>query len=531
MLILGVNPGHDGGVVVVEDRQLLYSLESEKDSFGRHAKVTPMCMLNAIERLDAVPDVIALSGYTKEDTQLGEMDIWAGYFGAQAVDEREATLFGAPVKLFSSSHIRSHILTAAGLAPPDEAPQRAVLVWEGAEGSFFLLDEQWNVIHGAEAMKLPGHRYAMLFDLADPSYPDSLWMPQGDDAGKLMALAAYGDAAAADEHVVDLVDRLVQPAVEAPKSAFKNSPLYNAGVESEAVKTAAALLTRRMFDKFAHTAQAELPAGIPLYIAGGCGLNCDWNTMWRDLGYFSSVFVPPCPNDSGSAVGTACDALLAETGDPRVEWNVYCGLEFEWDTEPSSEQWRRQPLRYDALSEALLAGRVVAWVQGRWEMGPRALGNRSLLAEPSRPETRDRLNEIKLREDYRPIAPCCRVEDLADVFDRDFEDPYMLYFRMVTSGEHGAVTHVDGSARCQTVSSETNPPLHELLTAFRERYGVGLLCNTSLNFKGYGFMNRMSDLVSYCERRGVDDMVVGDTWFERIPARGRAERRPQVVIG
>src|SRR5204863_2115734 len=138
VLIMAVNPGHDGGVAVIEDRKLLYSIESEKDSFGRHAKVTPMCMLNAIERVGAVPDVIALSGYTKEDDQLGDMDVWAGYFGAQVVTTRDAKLFGAPVRLFSSSHIRSHILTAAALAPPDEAPRRAVLVWEGAEGSFFL---------------------------------------------------------------------------------------------------------------------------------------------------------------------------------------------------------------------------------------------------------------------------------------------------------------------------------------------------------------------------------------------------------
>jgi hydroxymethyl cephem carbamoyltransferase len=368
----------------------------------------------------------------------------------------------------------------------------------------------------------------MLFDIANPAYPDSLAVPYGDDSGKLMALAAYGDPDDADAHVTDLVDRLLEPVVEGPKGAFRNSPLYNAGVEAGSVKTAAALLTNRMFDTFARIAQTHLPAGIPLYIAGGCGLNCDWNTMWRELGHFSSVFVPPCPNDSGSAVGTACDALRSKTGDPRVEWDVYCGLEFESDCEPSSEQWRGRPLQYDALSDALLEGRVVAWVQGPWEMGPRALGNRSLLAEPSRAETRDRLNAIKNREDYRPIAPCCRVEDLADVFGRDFEDPYMLYFRMVTSADHGAITHVDGSARCQTVSRKTNRTLHDLLSAFRSRYGVGLLCNTSLNFKGYGFINRMSDLISFCEARGVDDFVVGDRWFERVHEKAES-RRPRTL--
>jgi hydroxymethyl cephem carbamoyltransferase len=105
------------------------------------------------------------------------------------------------------------------------------------------------------------------------------------------------------------------------------------------------------------------------------------------------------------------------------------------------------------------------------------------------------------------------------VFDRDFADPYMLYFRMARSDDLGAVTHVDGSARCQTVSTETNKPLHNLLTVFGDRHGVGVLCNTSLNFKGRGFINRMSDLMRYCEMQGVDDIVVGDAWFQLAPDR------------
>ncbi len=125
------------------------------------------------------------------------------------------------------------------------------------------------------------------------------------------------------------------------------------------------------------------------------------------------------------------------------------------------------------------------------------------------------LNAIKKREDYRPIAPCCRLEDLGDLFTEDFADPYMLYFRRFRSNDYGAVTHVDGSARVQTVSSETNQPLHELLSVLAAERGRGVLCNTSLNFKGRGFINRMSDLVRFCEMQGIDDMVVGDSWFQR----------------
>jgi hydroxymethyl cephem carbamoyltransferase len=215
------------------------------------------------------------------------------------------------------------------------------------------------------------------------------------------------------------------------------------------------------------------------------------------------------------AIGTAIDSLLALTGDPYIDWDVYGGLEFEWDRVPDPLLWRRRDLDEKALADALAGGRICAWVQGRAEIGPRALGNRSLLAEPFNPATHNRLNEIKQREGYRPIAPCCRVEDLGKTFDRDFEDPYMLYFRMVRSNRFKAVTHVDGSARCQTVSKESNKPLHDLLTAFADRNGIGMLCNTSLNFKHKGFINKMSDLQEYCRARGVDDMVVGDAWFER----------------
>ena len=239
---------------------------------------------------------------------------------------------------------------------------------------------------------------------------------------------------------------------------------------------------------------------------------------WRELGHFSSVFVPPCTNDSGAAIGTALDALAAATGDPYVEWSVYSGLEFEWDREPDPEKWKRRDVDEDAIAAALLSGRIFAWVQGRAEIGPRALGNRSLLADPFRPETKDRLNEIKQREDYRPIAPCCRLEDVGRVYDRDFPDPYMLYFRRATTGDLGAVTHVDGSARVQTVAAEENPPLHQLLSAVAKQSGVGVLCNTSLNFKGVGFINRMSDLSRYCQIRRINDFVVGSAWFRRRAA-------------
>ncbi|WP_406451591.1 3-hydroxymethylcephem carbamoyltransferase [Streptomyces sp. NBC_00876] len=519
MLVFALKPGHDGTVAVIRDRRLLYSLESEKDSFGRYAAVNVNTILDIAEHVDQLPDVVALGGW-REQGAMRHRSIGAGYDGLDALTQRQMRFFGKEVRLFSSSHERSHLMMAVGMAPRGEHPLQTVLVWEGDTGAFYLVDQHFKVVKHIPVLTEPGGRFSFLFALADPSFPDEGALPRLNDAGKLMALAAYANPEDADADISAAVDRLLKTdsVYPAPKRDFRDCALYNAGVESQVTKTAAALLTQRIFTLFADAALEHLPAGTPLRISGGCGLNCDWNAEWANLGHFSSVFVPPCTNDSGSAIGTAIDALTTMTGDPYIDWNVYSGLDFVHDTRPDPALWQRTSLDHRALAQALGQGRVVAWVQGRWEIGPRALGNRSLLAEPFRQDTKDLLNTIKQRETYRPIAPCCRIEDIDTVFDGAFEDPYMLYFRKVRrSSTVQAVTHVDGSARVQTVSRDSNQELHVLLSAFAAEHGVGVLCNTSLNFNGHGFINRMSDLVRYCEARGIHDMVVGDQWFQRHP--------------
>jgi hydroxymethyl cephem carbamoyltransferase len=524
MLVLSLHPGHDGAIAAIGDGKLLFSLEAEKDSHARHELINPTSFLLAVEQLDQVPDVVALTGSWRLPVWLRAMlpqrnlRLGAGYRGTEAIQHHPIELFGEQATFFTSSHERSHIFMAIGMAPRDEAPLRAVLVYEGLIGHFYLVDESWKILKEVKGLGGPGARYAFVYALADPSVPEQGALPGLDAAGKVMALAAYGDATTADADITDTVERIltIQPIWPAPKHEFRDSPVFNSGVTSDATKSAAALLTKRMFEVFAAAAEEHLPRDIPLYISGGCGLNCDWNTMWRDHGQFTSVFVPPVTNDSGSAIGTAIDAITVMGGEPFIDWNVYAGLGFEWDEEPDSARWRRRQLDNAALADALASSRIVAWVQGRWEIGPRALGARSILAQPFDPAIKDRLNEIKRREDYRPIAPCCRLEDVSKFFNDSHPDPYMLYFRTVRVDNLRAVTHVDGSARVQTVTDTENKPLHDLLTAFGERHGAGVLCNTSLNYKGAGFINRMSDLCHYSETTGIDDMVVGDVWFERV---------------
>lgn len=525
MLVVAFKPGHDGSVAAIQDGRLVFSLEAEKDSFARYSALTPVTFLEMAEQLKDLPDVVALGGWnSKVEAGARALKVrgsfGAGYFGTGNLLDLPSTFFGKPVRYFSSSHERSHIFGSVGMAPAGRHALQAVLVWEGITGSFYLLDDACRVVRTIRVLDQPGGRFAGLFAICDPAFPAVGGFPRLNDSGKLMALAAFGDPNSTDPAVGSVVDRLlkIDNVFPVPKSDFADSPLFDCGVEAQLAKTAAAVLTGRIFRMFADVAVREIPAGIPLRISGGCGLNCDWNANWRNLGHFSSVFVPPCTNDSGSAIGTAIDAVHALTGNPHIDWDVYAGLDFIRDSEPDSARWCRSALDHAALAQRIASGEVVAWVQGRWEIGPRALGNRSLLAEPFNPATHDRLNKIKRREPYRPIAPCARIEDLHAAFDGDFEDPHMLYFRRVRDSRLRAVTHVDGSARVQTVSATSNPAQHALLTAFAQETGVGVLCNTSLNFSGHGFINRMSHLVEYCEATGIDTMVIGGTQYVRADA-------------
>ncbi|TWE27817.1 carbamoyltransferase N-terminal domain-containing protein [Prauserella muralis] len=279
MLVAACKPGHDGAIAVLDDGRLRFSLESEKDSFPRHSPFTPSTMLHVAERLDRVPDVVALGGW-----QSGRLPVGAGYHGVAAPVRRSTRFLGEQVELFSSSHVRSHIMMALGMAPDSETPrEQAVLVWEGVTGAFYLIGEDYTVQREIPVLDQPGARYAFLFALADPTFADTGAVPDLSDSGKLMALAAFGDTAHTDDAITDTVERILrQPTLyPAPKESFRDSPVYNAGVESEVATTAAAVLSDRLFTEFSLTAKEELPPGIPLRISGGCGLNCEWNARWR----------------------------------------------------------------------------------------------------------------------------------------------------------------------------------------------------------------------------------------------------------
>ena len=514
MNILSYNPGHDGAVAHLQGAQLLVSVEVEKNSNYRHSGVSVHDYLNVLSELKEIPDVLCEGGWWPRNFHLKKQSTFAGYRGLSKSDAivGRRRLLGKEVEYFSSSHERSHLLCAFGMSSLPKGTPCYALIWEGTIGAFYEIDAELNITILANIMCEPGHRYAMLYGLADPDFAKNLEFTRISDAGKLMALASYSNRSTPSAEEEKLIEYLLQDCQHLrPIAAFeelRHSRYYNIGLDDPEFRNFAGIFSNKIFDIFHQFAESNMKKRMPLLIAGGCGLNCDWNTKWKESGLFLEVFVPPVANDSGSAIGTAIDAQFHYTGNPKIDWSVYSGLSFDmtgsFDMERYDLNWADDEMIADMLANDLILG----WVSGKYEIGPRALGNRSILAAPFRESTRTRLNEIKQREQFRPIAPICLEEEAARWFGCDHASPYMLFTYSVRTDALAAVTHVNKTARIQTVSSATNRRLYKLLTAFKARTGYGILCNTSLNFKDKGFINKIDELSSYVIRHNLDGFVV-----------------------
>ncbi|RWB93976.1 MAG: proline dehydrogenase [Mesorhizobium sp.] len=512
MRIMSFKPGHDGTCAALDASaaQLIYSYEAEKDSFPRYSPITPTAILEAAGRLDATPDVIAVGGWW---TGFGSDPV--GYHGIAQGSELvgEKTIFGRKVHFYSSTHERSHLWGSYGMSPFPAGMPCYALIWEGVFGDFYEIDGSQQVVHSGKVMAYPGDKYAFLYALADPKFTLPKGRTRFEDAGKLMALCAYGQTGSPDRDEQAMIDFVLQRDLDSlSKDDLRNSPYYNIGVTQQRFTNLARRVSDAIFDTFYKFAKKNLTKGYPLLISGGCGLNCEWNRRWLETNLFSDVFIPPCTNDTGSAIGTAVDAMRHFTGNVKIKWNVYSGQPFIFD-EMDRTGLEVHPLDYGEVASALLSDKVIGWVQGNCEIGPRALGNRSIIAAPFSKATHERLNRIKNRESFRPIAPVCLEHDVALHFDLPRPSPYMLLFQKVLDRRLEAVTHVDGTARVQTVSREQNPNLFQLLTSFKTKSGVGVLCNTSLNFHGTGFINRASDLLTYARAAGLDGFVINDAFY------------------
>ena len=257
-----------------------------------------------------------------------------------------------------------------------------------------------------------------------------------------------------------------------------------------------------------------------LCMAGGVALNSAMNGRLLREGPFDEIYIQPAAGDDGIAIGAAYRLHHALTGKQRtgVMWDARLGPEHSDETIETFLDGAKIPYEKpanleQAAAELIADGKIVGWFQGRMEFGPRALGSRSILADPTRADMKDLLNKcVKHREGFRPFAPSCLEEKADAYFEGCGRSPFMLFVFPVKPSMHGkvpAITHVDGTARVQTVSKKRAPRYHALITEFEKLRGVPMVLNTSFNVMGEPIVNTPSDAVRCFYSTGMDALVIG----------------------
>ncbi|GLR46187.1 nodulation protein U [Mesorhizobium amorphae] len=557
MRICGINLTHDGAVAVIEDGRLVFCLEQEKRDNNRRYET--------IDNLDAVVAALAEHGLDARDIEQFVIDGWDGEVESQfevLSGKTSLTLKGAPYverhaegiltslggsgllldgRVFpyrSYPHVTGHVASAYCTSPFAKVGQPAFcLVWDGCIFPRLYHVEQGGVRFLECLFPVIGQAYAAAGQHFGP------YRRAGRDgwdlgvAGKMMAYIALGSV---QEHIVAVFDELYQEqfAGETELARHYRANLGDAEATLAAVHDffdAAALrleaeppedilasfhlfLERLLVDEMAIALQrhSQIPGPRNLCIAGGCGLNIKWNSALRATGLFDDVWVPPFPNDSGSAIGAACSAMVAQQGFVPLEWSVYSGPVLQSDDCPPG--WGATPCSLAELATILASNRPVVFLAGRAELGPRALGGRSILAAATSPEMKDYLNDIKLREHFRPVAPICLEDRAPDIFSPGTPDPYMLFdhhTRLEWRDKIPAVVHLDGTARLQTISRVSQHKVAELLIEYEKLTGIPLLCNTSANHHGRGFF---PDAAAACRWGRIDHIWCDGLLLTKTPA-------------
>lgn len=264
-----------------------------------------------------------------------------------------------------------------------------------------------------------------------------------------------------------------------------------------------------------------------LCLGGGVALNGVANYRILKEGPFENVYIPPSPGDAGSAIGCAqylyyChfkQNRIRKNSSLMIQNNVYLGPSYSneeiksfLDSNNIKYEYYEQKKLLEITAKLISEKNVVGWYQGKMEWGPRALGNRSILADPRDVNMKNVLNEkIKHRESFRPFAPSILEEYVSEYFDLNIPSPYMLLVAKVKKPDIiPAVTHVDGTGRLQTVSKESNPLYYELISKFKDITGVPVVINTSMNVRGEPIVNTPAEAYAMLIKTDMDHLVMGN---------------------
>jgi carbamoyltransferase len=530
MLICGIKLSHDAGIALIEDNRLLFSIEIEKlqnnprySSMGGRERVASLLEAEGVKASDVdqfVVDGWFVAGVDDAEVQ-DPASIWArggSPLGISVAPYQDRPGLEEPVSRYvfrdhafspstdgyaSYHHVANHLMGGYCSSPFAARGEDAlVLVWDGGTvPRLYEVSARERTIRAVTSvLSLTGDIFGEFSSRFEPFYKDTAGFSADDVmrhhlsvAGKAMAYAALGR-----------VEENAFPVFDATLAELRGSSPENAIVFSEKIAADRDQMLPGLSDAdVIATFQAYLGdlllrslAALPnvsgrnLVLAGGCALNIKWNSQLRASGLFADVWAPPFPNDSGAAIGTASCEMFRRAGHLALDWDVYSGPRLTVGDMPP--QWQARPCTERQLAELLhTTGEPVVVLSGRAEIGPRALGNRSILAPATDPAMKDRLNVLKDRAGYRPVAPICLTSRAAEVFSPGNPDPYMLFEhrpRPEWAERIPAVLHLDGTARLQTIDpTSASSPSARILEAYAELSGIPVLCNTSANLNGSGF--------------------------------------------
>ena len=578
MYTLGINAVyHDSAATLVKDGVVIAAAEEERFTHVKHAK-RPVPFSTWQMPFDAIDYCLKEAGITLADVDhvaysydpallptmpgpaRGAATIalplepglqragnpnespWDPLFVSYIVNARAQLVDGAPHHLakrfrapagghrFAWHYVEHHLAHEASAFLAAPLGDTAVLTMDGrGEGVTTSLgqfvDGRYKRIKQVE---LP-HSLGLLYEAV------TTWLGflHSSDEYKVMALAAFGRPAYAD--VFREIVRYRgngRYTVEAANLVERFGPPRERGgpLEQRHYDIASSLQTVLEETVLELARWLHERTGLPrLCMAGGVALNCVMNARIRDQGPFDEVWVQPAAGDAGTALGAALWIDWRErglTGDKSRRWTMdhaYLGPSYSDEEIETFLRWSK--VRFKRLGDVagetadlLAAGNVIGWYQGRTEFGPRALGARSILASPIDPGMQAKLNEIKDREDFRPVAPVV-MEEHADAWFVDARiAPFMLFIfdvRPEVAERIPAVRHVDGTARVQTINRSQHPLYYDLLAAFHARTGVPILVNTSFNTRGEPMVNSPRDALESFWTSPLDALVIGPFLIEK----------------
>jgi carbamoyltransferase len=508
--ILGINAVfHDPAAALVVDGETLAAAEEERFSRRKHGKepvpfsaweLPVDAMRWCLDHAGLEPgdiDVVAYS-YDPDLAPRPRRDITDdGWEGLRTLYVRRVPGFLATalpgLRTESLDYVAHHVAHAASacVAAPDDTS--AVLVLDGRGEVASHLGGRWR---DGRLDVLAGQRLPHSLGLLYEEVTAHLGFRRSSDEYKVMALASYGDpdrfGPVFREHVAATGDGgfAVRPIDLGGLAPARRPGEGWIEVHADLAAAVQVRLEEVVLDlaRWLHQHTGERT----ITLAGGVALNCVANGRLAAEGPFEQVWVQPAAGDAGTALGAALAAATSRGQTCRPLSSVALGRgwgegEIEVILKAADQPYERPADLAGTVATALAGGAVVGWFQGRSEYGPRALGHRSLLCDPRQPENLNRMNAIKGREEFRPVAPMVLADRAAEIFDGVQPSPYMLFVHRVRpewTDRIPAVVHVDGTARVQTVDAADEPLVAAMLRAFERSTGVPVVVNTSFNTAG-----------------------------------------------